>query len=310
MNASLSTSIAAEPRLKSVLPARVVRILVATDGSETSRAAYEAAELIAASRRARVHVLSVLELLPVMVPAPGTPIATTGIDRSREDALRIDMVEQLLKLGRLARWTTEIRPGDPATVIAEVAKERNADLVIVGASPHGMVDRLLGEETAAHLARRINRPLLVAAPSITRLPKRVIVAIDLEPADRTMLVEALETLDSAESVSLVHVTPRAEFLGVDWAEFDAGYHAEAERAFEEASTALETLPRIQPERVVMHGEAAREISQLAESVKAEMIVLGVKPGRTFAVTAGGGVAIKVLRSARCSVLLIPKQSKH
>jgi nucleotide-binding universal stress UspA family protein len=308
MNAGPRTSIAAELGLKSVSPPRVARILVATDGSETSRAAYAAAELIAASCRARVHVLSVPELPPAIVPPPGTPIVTAGIDRSREDALRIDMVEQLLKLGRLAKWTTEIRPGDPATVIAQVAKERNADLIIVGASPHGMVDRLLGEETAAHLARLVNRPLLVAAPSIDRLPKRVIVGIDLEPADRTMLAGALEILGSAESVSFLHVTPRAEFLGVDWAEFDAGYHAEVERAFGEVNAALETLPRIQAERVVMHGEVAREINQFAESTRAEMIVLGVKPRRTFSIAGGGGIAIKVMRAARCSVLLIPNHS--
>lgn len=308
MNAGPNTSIAAELGLKSVSPSRVARILVATDGSETSRAAYVAAELIAASCRARVHVLSVLELLPAIVPPPGTPIVTTGIDRWREDALRIDMVEQLLQLGRLAKWTTEIRPGDPATVIAEVAKERNADLIIVGASPHGMVDRLLGEETAAHLARLVNRPLLVAAPSIDRLPKRVIVGLDLEPADRTMLVGALEILGSAESVSFLHVMPRAEFLGVDWAEFDAGYHAEVERAFGEVNAALETLPRIQAERVVMHGEVAREINQFAESARAEMIVLGVKPRRAFSIAGGGGIAIKVMRAARCSVLLIPNHS--
>jgi nucleotide-binding universal stress UspA family protein len=220
------------------------------------------------------------------------------------------MVEQLLMRGRLAKWTTEIRHGEAATVIAEVAKERNVDLIIVGANSHGMVDRLLGEETAAHLARLVNRPLLVAAPSLARLPQRVIVALDLERADRAMLAGALEILGFPEGVSFLHVTPRAEFLGVDWAEFDAGYHAEVERAFGEARAALGTVSRIQPERVVMHGDAAREITHFAESVKAEMIVLGAKPGRAFAVTAGGGIAIKVLRSARCSVLLIPKQPIH
>lgn len=306
MNSSANTPIADKLGPMRLLPARSVTILVATDGSETSQAAYAAAELIAASCSARVHVLSVLEPLPAIVPPPGTPIVTTGIDRSREDALRTDMVEQLLKLGRLAKWTTEIHLGKPPTVIAQVAKERNADLIIVGTSRHGMVDRLLGKETATHLARLVKRPLLVASPSIARLPERVIVALDLAPADRLALVFVLGILGSPESVSVLHVESRSEALGVDWAEFDAEHRAEVEKAFREMNAALVSLPRIQPELVVMHGEVAREINQFAESVKAEMIVLDVKPRGGFSIAADGGIAMRVMRAARCSVLLIPK----
>lgn len=59
--------------------------------------------------------------------------------------------------------------------------------------------------------------------------------------------------------------------------------------------------------MIEHGEAAREISHFAESVKAEMIVLGVKHRGPFSVAPGGGIAMRVTRSARCSVLLIPEE---
>ena len=304
MNALLNTSTAAEPLLKRVSPSRVPRILVATDGSETSRAAYTAAELIAVSHQARVHVLSVLELFPAIAPPSGTPIVASGIDRFREDALRTDMAEQLLYRGRLAKWTTEIRFGKPPAVIAQVANERNADLIIIGASRHGIVDRLLGEETATHLAKLVTRPLLVAAPSMSRLPKRVIVALDLAPANRPALVRALEILGSPEGITCLHVEPRSEALGVDWAELDGEYRAEVERAFGKVNAALTFLPRVQSELVIMHGEVAREINEFADSVKAEMIVLGVKRRGPLSVARGGGIAMRVMRAARCSVLLV------
>ena len=315
MNAIANNFIADELAPKRLSPARSVTILVATDGTRTSQAAYAAAELIAAElmatqRRARVHVLSVMEPLPIIVPPLGTPILSPGVDRAREDELRTDMVEQLLKLGKLAEWTTEIRVGKPPAVITEVAKQRQVDLIIVGASRHGMVDRLLGEETATRLAKVVKRPLLVASPSMARLPKRVIVGLDLAPANRRTLVRTLEILGSPESVSCLHVEARSEALGVDWAEFDDEYRAEVESAFGKANAALMSLPRIQPELVIMHGEVAREINQFADGVKAEMIVLGVKRRRPFSVAPGGGIAMRVMRAARCSVLLVPNHGSR
>lgn len=313
MNATMNSPIPRElPIPKRPMSARPAKILVATDGSKNSLGAYVAAELIAEHYRARVHVLSVLEPVPLFVPAPSATIfsveaqtmLSAETDRSREDALRTDMVEQLLKLGRLAKWSTEIRVGKPAAIIAEVAKERGVDLIIVGANHHGMVDRLMGEETAAHLARLVKSPLLVASQSIERLPRRVIVALDLEPTDRKTLIRSLKILGSPESLSVLHVTPRSEALGVDWAEFDDEYRALVASAYVEIRAALAELPKIHPELVVMHGDVAREIDEFARSVKAELIVVGVKHRGPLSIVAGG-IAMKVTRSARCSVLLIP-----
>ena len=307
MNATANTSIAREPHAKRRSRISSPVILVATDGSETSRAAYAAAELIAAQSRARVHVLSVLEPIPAIVPPPGTPVVAAVVDRSREDALRTDMVEQLLKIGKLAKWTTEIRLGKPASVIANVAKDRKADLIIVGANRHGIVDRLLGEETAPHLAKLVDRPLLVASPQMERLPVRAIIGLDLVPADRSNLVDALDLFGAPQSVSVLHVEPRSEALGVDWAEYDYEYRAEIEGAFHQMKKILRGLPHVEADLVVMHGDPAREIISFAESVKAELIVLGVKHRPAFALAPG--TAMRVIRLAGCSVLLVPNRDQ-
>src|SRR6266545_6018461 len=127
MNATIDSPISRElPVPNRELSARPAKILIATDGSKNSWGAYVAAELIAERYGARVHVLSVLEPTPIIVPASsGTifsaeaeTVLSAESDRLREDALRTDMVEQLLKLGRLARWSTEIRIGKPTAVIA------------------------------------------------------------------------------------------------------------------------------------------------------------------------------------------------
>lgn len=307
MNAIADNTAVREVPSQRLSGARRPVILVATDGSASSHAAYAAAELIATQSRARVHVLSVIEAFPGMAELPGSPIRSPDVEEATKDVLRADMVEQLLKRGRLGRWSTEILWGKPATVIAEVAKEREVDLIIIGAGQHGMVDRLLGEETASNLARVLKRPLLVASPSLARLPQRVVLALDLDQADRVDLIAALEILGSPENLCVLHVTPRSESLGLDWAEFDDEYRADVTRAYGELVASLAPLPVIRPDLVIEHGEVAREIIHFAESGNAELIVLGVKRRSSFSVATGAGIAMKVTRSAPCSVLLIPRR---
>jgi nucleotide-binding universal stress UspA family protein len=281
-------------------------LLVATDGSPSSQAAYAAAELIAEQFGARVHVLSVIEPIPPVIPPPGTALVMPSVDRYREDAIRTDMVEQLLKVGRLSQWTTEIRAGKAAAVIAEVARDRHVDMIIIGTNHHGIVDRVLGGETAANLVRLVDRPVLIASPRMTRLPKRVIIAFELGHFDRTKLVANLVTLGSPESISVVHVAAQSIALGIDWAEFDSEYRSEIERGFAEVSEALRALPHAQPELVVLHGEIAREISQFSTSVTAELVVLGVKARNPASLARAGGTAMKIARAVNCSVLLVPR----
>lgn len=305
MNAIASARSAREGSSKREPSQRPV-ILVATDGSETSRAAYTAAELIAARTPALVHVLSVVEPFPAVAQIPGATVPASDVEEATKDALRADMVEQLLTRGRLGRWSTEILVGKPATVIAEAAKEREADLIIIGSGKHGLVDRLTGEETASNLARVVKLPLLIASPSLTRLPERLVIALDLELSDRSGLLSMLELLGAPEKVSVLHVQPRSESFGIDWTEFDDDYRADLAGAYGELATALETLPGIQPDLAIEHGDAAREITRFAESGNVDMIVLGVKRRTPFSAL-GAGTAMKVARSAHCSVLLIPRQ---
>lgn len=305
MNAIASTRSAREKSSKREPSERPV-ILVATDGSETSRAAYTAAELIAARTRALVHVLSVVEPFPTVAQIPGATVPAPDVEEATKDALRAAMVEQLLTRGRLGKWSTEILVGKPATVIAAAAKEREADLIIIGAGKHGLVDRLIGEETASNLAKVVQRPVLIASPSLARLPERLVIALDLERSDRGDLLSMLELLGSPEDVTVLHVKPRSESFGIDWVEFDDDYRADLAAAYGELATSLETLPEIRPDLAIEHGDAAHEITRFAQSGEVDVIVLGVKRRTPFSAP-GAGIAMKVARSAHCSVLLIPRR---
>lgn len=298
------TSTAETGYSRQTLPAS---ILVATDGSATSSSAFAAAGMIAAKQEARVHVVSVVRPFPVIVPPLGALTVAGGIDRTEADSLERSIRAQLASLSRSATWTTETLVGNPPSVIARVAKDRHAELIIIGESHHGRVDRLFGEETSTQLARRVNLPLLVASSTMHRLPRRAVIAFDFGCDDFTMLVRTLEILGAPSSVSCVHVQPRSEFLGVDWAEYDGEYRGQVEASFERMKWALSAFRRMQCGLVTLHGDAASEINGFAECVKAEITVLGLKPRGFASLAPGGGVAMKVVRSSHRSVLLIPRK---
>jgi nucleotide-binding universal stress UspA family protein len=51
--------------------------------------------------------------------------------------------------------------GDPAAVIAEVARDRGASLVVVGAHHHGFFASLVGSDVAAEVERHVGATVLV-----------------------------------------------------------------------------------------------------------------------------------------------------
>ena len=290
------TVTAPEKKLKS--------IVVATDGSDSSIAAFSAANLIRAKTGADVRVLSVLEPMPITFPSAEGMIFPPSLDESRKEAQRAIVSSQMEKFDREKNWPLDVVFGRPGEAIADYARTKAADLVIVGTNKHGVLGRIFGEETATDIARLSEIPLLVASPGMTRLPKRVIVAMDLNPQGMQRTPEPIALLADSPSISCVHVKPRSEFLGIDWAEFDKEYELAMKDRFHVVERALGGA-NLRADLVVLHGDAAHELVDFATYSKAELLVVGVKrrPGRVRAI--GGRTARKIIRQADCSVLIVP-----
>ena len=279
-------------------------IVVATDGSDAALSAFSAANLIRAKTGADVHVLSVLEPMPIMFPAPEGMLLPPDFDESREEAQRAIVADQMKQFDLGNRWTLDLKLGRPGETIADFARDHEADLIIIGTNKHGIWGRILGEETATEIARLSDTPLLVATTNMTRLPKRVIVAMDLNPDGLQNAPQSVKWLCAEPSVSFVHVKPRSEFMGIDWAEFDSEYELVMKDRFAAFEKAMSRAD-MRPELVVLHGDAAHELTDFATYSKAELIVVGVKRRRGRARAVGGRMAGRVIRQASCSVLIVP-----
>ena len=286
---------------------RIHSIVVATDGSESALAAFNAADLICARNGAEIHVLSVLEPIPpipIMFAQREGMILPLDFEQSREEARRAVIRDQIIRFDSAAQWTVDLRVGRPAEVIVNYAREQEADLIILGANRHSVWGRLFGEETAMEVSRLTDTPLLVASPEMTRLPKRIIVAMDLNPSGLQLAPQALAVIADANSVSCVHVRPSSGFMGISSEEFDSHY----ERAMKSRFTALEAeleAVHMRSDLIVLHGAPAHELTDYASFAKGELIVVGVKRHRGGARAVGGRMAGRVVRQATCSVLIVP-----
>jgi len=287
-------------------PPTIKSVVVATDGSENSRAAFKAAQLIVQRTGSAVHVLSVLEPLPTMLTASeGMVLLPPDFYEAREESQKTIVQGQTAEFDPDGKWSMNLRVGRPAESIVSFAHANEADIIIVGANKHGIVGRLFGEETAMEIARLSDVPLLVATEAMKRLPKRVVVAMDLEPEGLQCAPAAVEMLADTPSITCAHVKPRAEFLGIDWASYDGEYEMAMRERFKFLEKEMNTV-HLRPDLVVLHGDPAREIVDFGEYCKAELIVVGVKRRRGRARALGGRIASRVIRQAGCSVLVVPR----
>jgi nucleotide-binding universal stress UspA family protein len=142
-------------------------IVVGYDGSDASRAA-----LLFAARQARprgrVFVVHAYELPPDFLGSPNYQDLLTQ-RRDRGEALLAD-----LPLGDDAlagpEYETELVGGPPAQTIANVARVRHADEIVVGARGLGRVRALLGS-VSHELLHLADRPVVVI-PAAAVLPQQ------------------------------------------------------------------------------------------------------------------------------------------
>ncbi|MGA2925900.1 MAG: universal stress protein [Solirubrobacteraceae bacterium] len=133
-------------------------IVVGYDGSEPSRAA-----LVEAARRAgasgRVFVVHAYDLPPDFLGSPNyEQLLAERRDHGRAllAAMPLPSDEALLDTD----YETELIGGPPAHAIADVARARDADEIVVGARGHGRIRALLGS-VSHELLHIADRPVLV-----------------------------------------------------------------------------------------------------------------------------------------------------
>jgi len=298
----------------------MLRILFATDGSASAKAALRFLERLALTVEDEVRVVSV-----VTQPLPGADIGVDMATGAWEVLADLRVREQLFlerdaneAAGRLADRgvivSTELRHGDPAHEILKTAEAMEADLIVVGAQGLRGLERFLLGSVARNVAKHARCPVLVARDVAHDL-QRVVVATDGSEHARHALQFAarLPLPAGAGCVVASVVRPYAPFPGLlptDRAEFDAAVravnrqHRDAAEALTEAAAELLAQSGKHARAEVREGDPADELLGLAESEGADLIVIGARGASLIQGLLVGSVADRLLKSAPCSVLIV------
>jgi nucleotide-binding universal stress UspA family protein len=298
-----------QARRPSTQPALALQTIVfATDFSDNAARALEWATELARTHSAQIVVVHAIDTeLPALAEAT-EPVA-------KHVRRQLETIQERLKAGKLRVQTKDV-VGRPWDVIAKVAKEANADLIVIGA--HGkskFSQRVLGT-AADRLIRTTSTPVLVhrvTTSKAARAMPTVLAATDFSEDAALAISAAVRLLCGAKSPArlvLFHtVALPISYLDVNVPMPVPQYWDDAERT---AARRLETIAaslrsdRLQVEVKTFRGYPAEAILHEAEMINADLIAIGTV-GRTglnrFFM---GSVAERVLHHAECPVLTVRK----
>ena len=131
-------------------------IVVGTDGSEHAARALEHAVDLARACDATVHILTVVD--PHSSPMRFGVVEVDEINRAAEELVD-DIVDEAARNG--IEIVGAVRRGRPAEAISHYAADVGADVLVVGRTGGGAVERRLLGSTTDRLIRQAKRPVIV-----------------------------------------------------------------------------------------------------------------------------------------------------
>jgi nucleotide-binding universal stress UspA family protein len=284
-------------------------VLLATDGAGTSGAPVIAARLLAEQLGVPLEVVTVLQPEVIYgVALGGTPVYLPEVDEARR-ANRLAAVNDFVAEHSRQAPTPKVhvRFGGVAEEIAEVARQRHATLVVVGAAPHQRVNRFIAGERAVQVLRGCTSPVLSVPPGFSALPRNIVVAVDFAPASVRAAQTALLLLAKGGTLTLLHIMPT--LLG------DAPLRDVAGR---DPADSVQTLlgrmrDELRPyvprdatiETVVEFDQDDKGIVAYASALEADLISVGTHGPRLLERLFVGSVAARVVHTAPQAVLAVP-----
>ncbi|QJR36820.1 universal stress protein [Gemmatimonas groenlandica] len=284
-------------------------ILVATDTSPASDAAFPMARLLAASVHAPVEVVSGLRpnAMPLYAyePVPYWTQAEPYIMEGRQSEIERQMA-RTTPIG--TSWPVRVRVGEPLTEIVEDARAIGARVIIVGRGRHSVLARVFGGESVLRLLQLSDAPVLAVEPGSDTLPKNVVIATDFSPFSLYAAQVSMGLIAPAATVRLVHVGPTLSEPDAADAAIVDGYRQEIAKGFALLKEHLEPRGFI-VETVSLQGSPSERLLEYLESAHADLVVTATHGYGFLRRMVLGSVTSELVRSAPCSVLCVPGRAQ-
>ena len=258
-----------------------------------------------------------LMLLHVATPEPTLTVAVSPHHHVRESdiegakakgKLLLDDVAARLELSHAV--SCQVRVGDPASVIAEVAEDEGAAMLVTGTRGRGVVAAaLLGSISAAAVSRSTCPVLVVPEGSRLRRGHPIVCAVDDSSAARSATRAAL-WLSAALEAELViaHTIASSPPPTASAAPGAPDRLLELERR--EAARFLTRLSLEEGlgtdlEQRLTHGGEAESIRELAEAEDASLVVVGTRRRGSLRSALAGSVSLDMRSKSTRPVVVVP-----
>ncbi|MCC6244179.1 MAG: universal stress protein [Gemmatimonadaceae bacterium] len=287
-------------------------ILVATDVSPQSDAAFPLAHALATRTNSGAYVVSATRPFAMPMYAFDASPIIVGTDHVVLQTHEASVQAQRARLvGETAEWPVAIRVGEPAQEIVDYARELHARVIVVGRGRHAALQRALGGETVLRLLQLGDTPVLATETRLSAPATRVIIATDFTDFSLYAAQVALPLVADDARITLVHVAP--PFVQTDSALLDRAiaYRNQALHGFEHfrerlmASTPPARFAALTIEDAYVEGNPSDEIVRLVRATDAELVVTSTHGYGFLRRLLLGSVAAELVRHAPCSVLCVP-----
>jgi len=281
-------------------------LVVATDGTRDSDGAVRVGLALARRDGVKADVFSVVEA-PSIVELDGTPVP----DLEQLVEIAVDERGAMLLAQRdrthpgICEWPYELAVGARVDTIVDRARATGASLILLGLGAHGLGARLSQRETALRVIRTAGLPVLALPSDAWGVPHSVLVAVDFTASSEHAARAALDLLGGDGTFYVAHVTPRVAIPQGDsrtWVEITRGAVIPK---LEEIVRRLDPSPGIRVEYVLLHGDPAHELVAFAEQMGIDLIAAGTHGRSALGRLVLGSVSTKLVRTARCWVLVAP-----
>lgn len=285
------------------------RYLIATDGTASAEGALRMGLELHRKGRAVVEILTVVEPSPP-VAMPGmeaVAAAYAPLDQALVSSRKAAVAAQLAALGdEAAAWPVIVELGTPAAVIARVAKERGATMIVVGSRPHGLLQRLMRSETALGVIHVSEVPVLAVPADRTELPNRVLVGVDFSDATDDAIHAVLPLLGKSPTIHLAHVSWESALREPEeYYEWKQTYLYGAAARLEEMAAELWADTQVHVETHVTTGSPEKKLEDLAHQLGVDLVASGTHGYGPVRRALVGSVSTALIRHSSCSVLLTP-----
>jgi nucleotide-binding universal stress UspA family protein len=292
-------------------------VLYATDFSAPACAALPYALAIGRHYESTLHVVHVVPEFDVLVQAEAVnPVTFDSAYAAQARAAR-DRMRTLTSELACIPHRTYVRRGKIWDVVAQLVAEQHIDLLVLGTHGREGIGKLAMGSVAESLLRHSTCPVLNVGPKAFGRIKEEFdeTGKDIRPSEIELKHITFAVDFSPESLA---AAPFALSLAEEFQARLGLLHVAEKDAADSAKPALERLESLipqeaalwcRPEVIVKFGSPAEQILQSAVEANSDLIVLGVRPARSYSGTATHfpwSVAHKVIANARCPVFTVRK----